>query len=151
MIALLDANVLIALFDPSHVHHEAAHGWFGMNRGSGWATCPLTENAFARVLSNPAYPGSGTTVRDAALRLGSFCSDRQHHFWNDSVSIREDERFVWAHVQGYRQLTDVYLLALAVAKQARLATFDSTISIRAVDNAESKNLELIGGLKFFAR
>jgi len=143
MVALLDVNVLIALFDPSHVHHEAAHRWFGKNRRSGWATCPLTENAFARVLSNPAYPGSRTTVQDAAARLGTFCSDRQHVFLNDSVSIREKGGFVWAHVLGYRQLTDVYLLALAVAKQARFATFDSTISLRAVDRAESKNLELI--------
>ncbi|HUY26911.1 MAG TPA: TA system VapC family ribonuclease toxin [Candidatus Binataceae bacterium] len=143
MVALLDVNVLIALFDPSHVHHEAAHGWFGKNRKSGWATCALTENAFARVLSNPAYPGSRTTVQDAAARLGTLCSDRQHVFWNDSVSIREEGRFGWSHVQGHRQLTDVYLLALAVAKQARLATFDSTISLRAVDRAEPKNLELI--------
>lgn len=143
MIALLDVNVLIALFDPAHVHHEAAHEWFGKNRGSGWASCALTENAFVRVLSNPAYPGSRTTVQDAASRLGTFCTDRHHVFWRDSVSIREAGRFVWAHVQGHRQITDVYLLALAIAKQARLATFDSTISLRAVDRAESKNLELI--------
>jgi predicted nucleic acid-binding protein len=57
MIALLDVNLLIALFDPAHVHHEAAHGWFARNGKDCWATCPLTENAFVRILSNPAYPG----------------------------------------------------------------------------------------------
>lgn len=90
MVALLDVNVLVALFDPSHVHHEAAHAWFGVNCKHRWATCALTENAFLRVLSNPAYPGSRTTVEDAAARLRTFCSDGQHVFWTDSVSVRED-------------------------------------------------------------
>lgn len=143
MVALLDVNVLVALFDPAHVHHEAAHAWFGANRKNRWATCALTENAFVRVLSNPAYPGSRTTVDDAASRLRMLCSERSHIFWADSVSVRENSLFRWNHVQGHRQLTDVYLLALAVANAARLATFDSTISLRAVTAAEPRNLELI--------
>lgn len=143
MVALLDVNVLVALFDPSHVHHEAAHAWFGVNCKHRWATCALTENAFLRVLSNPAYPGSRTTVEDAAARLRTFCSDGQQVFWTDSVSVREDGRFRWKHVQGHRQLTDVYLLALALANEGRLATFDSTISLRAVEGAQAGNLELI--------
>jgi predicted nucleic acid-binding protein len=69
VVTLLDVNVLVALFDPVHVHHEAAHKWFGQNRKSGWATCPLTENGMVRVLSNPAYPGRRTTVHDAIRRL----------------------------------------------------------------------------------
>jgi|SRR5271156_5407283 len=143
MAALLDVNVLVALFDSAHVHHEAAHTWFGANRKNPWATCALTENAFVRVLSNPAYPGSRTTMEDAATRLRTFCSEREHIFWPDSVSVREDSRFRWKHVQGHRQLTDVYLLALVVAAQGRLATFDAAISLRAVAGAEPKNLELI--------
>jgi len=144
MVALLDVNVLVALFDPAHVHHEAAHAWFGANRRNRWATCALTENAFVRVLSNPAYPGSRTRVEDAGARLRTFCSQGQHVFWTDSVSVRDDGRFRWNHVQGHRQLTDVYLLALAVNNEGRLATFDSTISLRAVEQAEGRNLEVIG-------
>ena len=142
--ALLDVNVLVAPFDPAHVHHEAAHAWLGGNRKIRWATCALTENAFVRVLSNPAYPGSRTTLEDATARLATFCSQGQHVFWSDSVSVREDGRFRWKHVQGHRGLTEVYLLALAVANKGRLATFDSTISLRAVEAAEGKNLEVIG-------
>jgi predicted nucleic acid-binding protein len=56
--ALLDVNVLVALFDPDHVHHEVAHDWFADNGPRGWATCPLTESGFVRVVSNPSY---GTT------------------------------------------------------------------------------------------
>ena len=54
-VALLDVNVLVALFDSSHVHHEVAHDWFADHRAQGWATCPHTENGFVRVLANPAY------------------------------------------------------------------------------------------------
>jgi toxin-antitoxin system PIN domain toxin len=143
LIALLDVNVLIALFDPAHVHHEAAHAWFGDNRKYRWATCPLTENAFARVLSNPSYPGEPTTVEDAISRLRTFCAERDHVFWPDSISIGERARFRWNHVQGHRQLSDLYLLALATSNQGRLATFDSTIALKAIDGAKEQNLELI--------
>jgi len=143
MIALLDVNVLVALFDPGHLYHEAAHVWFGRNRSGRWATCPLTENAMVRILSNASYPGRRTTAEDAAARLRAFCADRLHVFWSDSVSIRDPERFQWNHVQGYRQLTDIYLLALSVSNQGRLATFDSTISLRAVQGAVPDNLELL--------
>jgi toxin-antitoxin system PIN domain toxin len=136
-------NVLVALFAPVHLHHEAAHTWFALNRGRRWATCPLTENALVRVLSNPSYPGRRTTVEDAAARLRVFGSDRLHVFWADSVSIRDAGQFRWNHVQGHRQLTDIYLLALSVSNQGRLATFDSTISIRAVQGAAKDNLELV--------
>jgi predicted nucleic acid-binding protein len=84
-----------------------------------------------------------TTIEDAASRLRTFCSEREHVFWPDSVSIRERGRFRWNHVQGHRQLTDVYLLALVISNQGRLATFDSTISLDAIEAAKKQNLELI--------
>ena len=143
MIALLDVNVLVALFDPAHVHHEAAHAWFGRNRSRRWATCALTENVLLRVLSNPAYPGRRTTVEDAAARLLTFCSNCEHVFWPDSISVRDPGRFRWNDVQGHRQLTDVYLLALSISNRGRLATFDSTISLKAVEGAAAQSLELL--------
>jgi len=73
MIALLDVNVLVALFDPNHTLHEPAHRWFETERESGWATCPITENGLVRVLSNPKYPGRQTTVRDASSTKSMTC------------------------------------------------------------------------------
>ena len=143
MTALLDVNVLVALFDPAHIHHEAAHAWFAAHRKNGWATCALTENAFVRVLSNPAYAGARTTIEDAVARLRTFCADPDHAFWSEMRSIRERGLFRWRHVQGHRQLTDVYLLALAVSMRGCLATFDSAISLRAVEGALPSNLALI--------
>ncbi len=142
VIALLDVNVLVALFDPTHLHHEAAHAWFRRNRSRRWATYALTENALVRVLSTPAYPGRRTTVEDAASRLRTFCSDREHVFWPDSISVRDRGRFRWNHVQGHSQLTDVHLLALSVSNRRRLATFDA-ISLKAIEGAAAQNLELL--------
>jgi toxin-antitoxin system PIN domain toxin len=146
MIALLDVNVLVALFDEAHLHHERAHEWFGSNRSLGWASCPLTENGFARVVSNPAYPGRGTTLQDAIARLERFrLSGGDHSFWPDSVSLRDDTLFRLVHIGGHRQLTDLYLLALAVRHRGRLATFDRSIPLRSVAGAGPEHLAILGG------
>ena len=55
MIALLDVNILVALMDEDHVHHQLAHDWFEDNKEAGWASCPLTENGLVRIFSNPAF------------------------------------------------------------------------------------------------
>ena len=82
-------------------------------------------------------------MADAVSRLRTFCSAQQHVFWPDSVSLLDRRRVRWNHVQGHRQVTDVYLLALVVSHQGRLATFDSTISLRAIEGAKAQNLEVI--------
>src|SRR5260370_25899442 len=93
--ALLDVNVLVALFDPPHTNHEDAHRWFGRNRKHGWATCPITINDCIRVLSNPAYLTAEATPAEVAGRLRSLRSTADHHFWADSVSPM-DEAFISA-------------------------------------------------------
>lgn len=143
MVTLLDVNLLVALFDAMHIQHEAAHEWFALNQKGGWASCPLTENGLVRVLSNPAYQGRRTTVGDAIQRLHRFRESKEHTFWPDSVSLCE-EIVRTAHIQGYRQLTDVYLLALAVMNGGRLATFDGGIPLPAVAGAEAENIVQIG-------
>ena len=74
MIALLDVNVLVALFDDGHIHHEAAHDWFTDNRALGWASCPITENGVMRILGNPSYPAGLTPIPEIAARLDTFCA-----------------------------------------------------------------------------
>jgi hypothetical protein len=141
--ALLDVNVLVALFDPDHVHHEPAHGWFANHRSSGWATCPLTENGLLRVLANPAYSPAG--IRPAVIldRLRAFCSSGGHSFWPDDLSFR-DARLLEAPASlSHRQLTDVYLVALAVRHGGCLATFDRTIPLARVRGATPAHLAVI--------
>jgi toxin-antitoxin system PIN domain toxin len=141
----LDVNVLVALFDPMHLYHEAAHGWFAHNQEGGWASCPITENGVLRILSNPNYPGRRTTFADARERLARFRESGGHEFWPDSVSICDEDLVRSRHIQGHRQLTDVYLLALAVERGGRLATFDRNIPLPTVNGAAADHLALIEG------
>jgi uncharacterized protein len=138
--ALLDVNVLVALFDREHVLHPAAHEWFAKHRDRGWATCPLTENGLVRILTNPLYSGRRTTVPDAVARLSAFRASGDHEFWPDTVTLCAEGAFAFAHVRGHRQLTDVYLLALAVERAGRLATFDRRIEPAAVAGATAETL-----------
>jgi len=143
MVALLDVNVLVALFDAMHVHHQAAHEWFGRNRNLGWATCPLTENGLVRLLSNPAYPGRRTTLPDAIARMEQFRRSGNHSFWPDSITVCDQGLFRHPHIGGYRQVTDAYLLALAVRNRGRLATFDRSIPLTSVAGAGADHMALI--------
>ncbi len=52
---LLDVNVLIALIDANHVHHDRAHQWFAAEGVHAWATCATTENGLLRIVGNPRY------------------------------------------------------------------------------------------------
>lgn len=143
-VALLDVNVLVALFDPNHVDHENAHRWFAINKKHGWATCPITMNGCIRVLSSPAYPTVKTTVADMAERLREFCATGHHHFWPDSVSLTDDSLFKVAMISGHQKITDAYLLALAVRNHGRLATFDKSIPVAAVSGATKNHLVNLG-------
>ena len=105
MIALLDANMLIALFDAAHENHTAAHSWLTANRSAGWATCPLTQNACIRVLSQPNYPGH-LTIADISRRLSNAIAAPDHTFWMDSLSLRHFARFHHDQMLSPRQLTD---------------------------------------------
>jgi uncharacterized protein len=145
-IALLDVNVLVALFDPAHRNHEDAHRWFGRNRKHGWATCPIAINGCIRVLSNPAYPTVEATPAEVAVRLRSLCSTTDHHFWEDSVALTDESLFRLSMIGGHQKIADVYLLGLAVRNHGRLATFDRSIPLKAVPGAGSGNLVLIGSV-----
>ena len=141
--ALLDVNVLVALFDPDHVHHELAHDWFADAGRSGWATSPVTESGFIRVLSNPAYRGTVARAADLAGRLRRFCDSGGHVFWAAELSLLDGSLFDLSRIAGHRQLTDVYLLGLAQSRGGRLVTFDRTIPVRAVKGATAASLEVI--------
>ena len=141
MRSLLDVNVIIALFDPDHAFHERAHAWWAVNRSSGWASCPLTENGVVRIMSNPHYSAKARfTPSDLIGRLRQFADQTNHEFWPDDISLRDEKRFVAGRLRGSRQLTDLYLLALAVKHHGRLATFDRGIPLSAVCNAQAANL-----------
>ena len=128
---LLDVNVLLALADPQHIHHDAAHAWFARHAPDGWATCPITENAFIRIASHPNYPNRPGDAQVVIELLRRTCARDGHRFWPDTVSLRDSVKRDHALTHG--QLTDVYLLALAVANGGRLVTLGRRIPAASVD------------------
>lgn len=139
MRALLDVNVLLAVFDKDHISHAGARDWWAAHADGGWATCPLTQNGLVRIMSQPGYPGHRSTAEAAAiLRVG--VSQPNHEFWPDDISIADPDVFDHGRMHGPNQITDVYLLALAVKNGGRLATFDRGIPIAAVRGAEPRHV-----------
>ena len=142
-VSLLDVNVLVALFDVDHIHHELAHDWFADHRAEGWASCPLTENAFLRILSNPAYGPRFTTPAELRQLMKRLRDSGYHEFWPDDISLVDEDLLRPEHMHGPQQLSDVYLLALAVWRGGRLVTFDQKIPLAAVKGAAREHLEVV--------
>ncbi|MFM9903248.1 MAG: TA system VapC family ribonuclease toxin [Pyrinomonadaceae bacterium] len=141
MRALLDVNVIIALHDPSHTHGELAHEWWSENSSKGWASCPISEIGFIRISSGPRYsPETRFTPGDCIEMLSAFIERNDHEFWPDSVSFSHKETFSGDLIATPRQLTDIYLLALAVKNGGRLVTFDRRITIASVIGAAPQHL-----------
>lgn len=129
---LLDVNVLIALVDPAHVQHEAAHAWFAATGRSAWASCPITEAGLIRVLGHPRYPNSPGPPAAVMPLLVDLRRQSGHAFWPDDISLTDTSLFDAAALLTASQVTDSYLLGLAVRHGGRLATFDRRITPTAV-------------------
>ena len=138
---LLDVNLLLALTDPMHVHHHVAHRWFAKQGALAWATCPITENGFVRIASNPKYPNALDSPVAAMSLLQRFCTHTGHEFLPDSITLYGAvlPNMIFTH----NHVTDVYLLALAGHHGGKLATLDRRIPTTAIDKGANL-LELIG-------
>jgi len=139
MRALLDVNVLIALLDQAHVHHPRARNWLIQNIQHGWASCPITQNGCVRIMSQPGYPQPVSTAQAIAL-LRDAAVTPYHQFWADDFSVLDCDVLDASRVLGPRQLTDLYLLALAVRHGGRFVTLDGRIALGAVRGATPQHL-----------
>jgi toxin-antitoxin system PIN domain toxin len=137
---LVDVNVVIALVDPMHMHHERAHRWFAERSGSPWCTSPIVQNDALRILAHPNYPNT-QSMPAVVMSLSSLVSHPEHEFLADSVSLLTgDVRRERLLSSG--QVTDSYLLALAVASDAQLVTFDTRLVTIAVPGGAGALLAL---------
>lgn len=144
MVALLDVNVLLALAWPNHVHHEAAHRWFASRRRGGWATCPLTQAAFVRLSSQPAVVKTSITVAEAWRALEANLAAREHEFWPLENSINEIIPEIRERVIGHHQVTDAWLLDLAIRRRGKLATLDRRVeNLLAAGSVQRRALEIL--------
>ena len=142
MRALLDVNVLIALHDQDHVHHRQAARWLTQHAKLGWASCPITQNGCLRIMSQPGYPNAQPLAVLLAM-LQRSTQAREHEFWPDDTSALDSGAFEHRHMHGARQLTDLYLLSLAVRHGGRLVTFDQRVPLSAVRGARAEHLMVL--------
>ncbi len=140
---LLDVNVWVALLDDAHIHNAEAIQLFSTPKLK-IATCALTENGVLRLLNLPGYakraPPGFDLIRE---KLALACSDVDHEFWPCDLSLRDKNVLDWTRIMGHNQITDAYLLALAVKHKGALATFDHRIALSAVHKANVKHLQLL--------
>lgn len=136
MIHLLDVNVLIALCDPAHVNAPDARRFYQNDLiGGEWATCPIVENGLLRIFGSGKYPGGpGSPQAARSLFVSLWNQTPRHHFWSDDVSMIDSETF--RRLPASEDLTDIYLLALAVKHGGRFATFDHGIDPGLVPGGE---------------
>lgn len=125
---LLDTNLLIALLWASHEQHDLALGWFTRHRGKGWATCPFTQAGFVRIVSNPAFSRDAVQPREAIQVLAANTAAKDHAFWPDEMPFAEAVAFTGVRLLGHQQVTDAYLLGLALRRGGVLATLDQRIA-----------------------
>lgn len=142
---LLDTNLLIALLWPSHEQHELAVKWFNRHRAKGWATCPMTQAGFVRIVSNPAFSRDAVQPREAVHVLSANTAAKDHTFWSDEFPVAEAVSFTGIRLMGHQQVTDACLLGLAIRRGGVLATLDLRIAALTEPNsAERKALETVG-------
>lgn len=139
---LLDVNVLIALIDANHVHHARAMRWFIAHAIVNWLTCPTTQNGVIRIMSGSRYGAATFTPAAVAELLESLMRETDHRFVPDDISLLDDSLVMSSHLLASNQVTDTYLLAVAVKNGAMLATLDQRLATQAVHNG-SEQLHLI--------
>ena len=140
--ALLDTTVLLALLDSDHVDHDRARAWMDGEIATGWASCAITQNGFVRIVSQPRYP-SPVAPAEAVDVLGRACASPHHEFWLCEVSLVDDQVIDRTRVHGPRQVTEAYLLALAVGRGGRFVTFGQSVVLSAVSGATPAHLTVL--------
>jgi len=123
-VALFDVNVLLALVWAAHESHNKVQNWFQQRAKGGWATCPVTQAALVRIVSNPAFSSNAVSANDAISLLKANVAHPSHRFWRDETGFVEAAKPFAARITGHQQITDAYLLGLAVHKKGKLPTLD---------------------------
>jgi len=140
---LLDLNALIALVDPDSRQYSAMQTWFDLQGKNDWGVCPLTEAGFIRVTTNPIYKGSGRSVAQATSILQKLSVQPGYRYWMINHKWADVTAPFEMRVTGHQQVTDAYLLGLAIIEKGILVTFDRAIKYLAGTDY-SKNLLVLG-------
>ncbi len=130
---LLDLNALIALAEPAHEFHEPVEKWFRVEGSQNWGICPLTEAGFVRITTHPRYRPATRTIQQATAILASFAEHPGYRYWPISESWAALTAPFSSRIFGHQQVTDSYLLGLAIKESGVLVTFDPGFGVLAGD------------------
>lgn len=125
---LLDANALIALGWQAHEHHGHMVDWFKGHAADGWATTVLTQSAFVRIVSQPAFSGRVIGVAQVAELLLRNTAHPRHRLLAMDFGFEQVLGCCTGGLYGHRQISDAYLLTAACRHGARLVTFDAGLT-----------------------
>jgi uncharacterized protein len=139
MAFLLDVNVLIALLWPAHESHLPVQRWFQRHSRQGWATCPLTEAGFVRIVSNPAFSPDAVRPEEASRLLSANQKHDSHQFWPDEIGFAHALQLGRLRLGGHQQVTDAYLLGLALHRKGSLATLDRSVPALLPERSPERN------------
>ncbi len=142
MTSLYDVSALLALLDENHSRHPAALEWFTGNTEDGWLSCPLTQNGYLRIVCQRRYPNP-LNFDGALARLSVAIASQYHRFIADDISLADETIIHHQNITTHGQLTDAYLLGLAVTHDAQLVTLDTRIPLNAVRGAADEHLVVI--------
>lgn len=141
---LLDVNMLIALMWPAHEGHSRSQEWFSRKSREGWATCPFTQAAFVRIIANPAFSRDAVPPQEAMKILGANLKHPAHQFWAGEISLVQAAQRFGERITGHQQVTNAYLLGLALHKKGKLATMDRGVLALLPEKSRERDLiELI--------
>lgn len=139
---LVDLNVLVALTNAEHAHFHKANRWFGTLGNQGWAVCPLTEAGYIRLTMSPAVGLGGGNLSVAIAALAKLTDEPNYRFWPIMDSLAVVTAPFADRIFGHQQVTDAYLLGLAIKNDGVLVTFDR--GLRYMAGAEfSRNLLIL--------
>jgi uncharacterized protein len=126
---LADVNVLIALMDEDHIHHKLVAKWFDASNEDEFGVCAFTETGFLRVTTNPK--AGSHSIEGALEALASLTNHAGYRFWPMAAGWAELVEPFRERVFGHQQITDAYLLGLAVKEGGVLVTLDKAIQYMA--------------------
>ena len=141
---LLDVNVLIALTHSAHVHHGLVQDWVQAQGKLAWSSCTVTQLGFVRLAAQPAIGGAHTSPADALALLDQLLAHPGHQFWPDGQDITASPALRSPLVVGHRQVTDTYLLGLAMRQGSALVTLDRGLASIAAAMQADRHVHWIG-------
>jgi toxin-antitoxin system PIN domain toxin len=141
---LLDVNILVARFWEEHVFHQKVRAWMASHERDGWATCPITQAGMVRTISNPGFSQNAPRPTEAIHWLAeSLRLDPNHHFWADGLPFSDGCAESLPLLNGFKQLTDAYLLGLAISHKGRLLTLDRRMLALAPNESHAREALVI--------